>query len=114
MKFTITPLDPDGAEATSPEMTASVGEVLFHEMRRCFFGVIPPFDVLNVTLRAGEIVDTENRCFHWTPFELSPSEYEALKKEVLAHPQWRTEVDESFIGTVEEWSHWALVRAVSK
>src|SRR4051812_28034786 len=113
MKFTVTPLGPDGVGATSEERTASVGEVLFQEMR-CFFGVIPPLDVLNATLRGGQIVGAENRWFRWTPFELLPSEYEALKKEVLAHPQWKTELDESFVGTVDEWSHWALVRAVSK
>ena len=114
MKFTITPLSPDGIGAVSEEKTASIGQVLFQEMRRCFFGVIPPFEVLNATLREGQTIDTENRWFRWTPFELSSSEYEALKKEVLAHPQWKIEVDESFVGPVDEWSHWALVRSISK
>jgi len=41
-------------------------------------------------------------------------EYEELKRQVLAHPEWETDVDETFSGTIQEWSHWALVRAISK
>ena len=113
MTFTVTQLGLDEIGAESPEKTAPLGDVLFREMR-CFFGILPRFDVLNDTLREGQIVNAENQMFRWRPFELSRSEYEDLKREVLAHPEWETDVDETFSGTVQEWSHWALVRAISK
>lgn len=113
MTFTVTQLSLDCIGPESSEKSAPLGEVLFLEMR-CFFGVLPRFDVLNDTLREGEIVNGKNLMFRWRPFELSQSEYEDLKREVLAHPEWETEVDETFSGTIREWGHWALVRAISK
>jgi hypothetical protein len=113
MTFTVTQLDMDSIGPESPEKTAPLGKALFVEMR-CFFGVLPRLDVLNATLREGQIVNAENLMFRWRPFELSQFEYEDLKREVLAHPEWETDVDETFSGTVQEWSHWALVRAISK
>ncbi len=111
--FTVTELSLDDIGTESPAKTAPLGEVLFKEMR-CFFGVLPRLDVLNDTLSQGEIVNTENLLFRWRPFGLSGVEYEELKKEILAHPEWATDVDETFSGTIQEWSHWALVPAISK
>jgi hypothetical protein len=113
LTFTVTQLSEDGIGPESPKNTMPLGEALFGEMC-CFFGVLPRFDVLNGDLRQGQIVDTEDRLFQWIGFELSPAEYEELKQEVLSHPEWETDVDETFSGTIEEWSHWALVRAISK
>ena len=59
-------------------------------------------------------MNAKNQLFRWRPFELSLPEYEELKREVLAHPEWEADVDETFSGTIQEWSHWALVRAISK
>ena len=111
--FTMTQLFETGVGPQSPKKTMPLGEALFREMR-CFFGVLPRFDVLNGDLRQGQIVNSKNQQFEWAPFELSPSEYEQLKQEVLDHPEWKTDIDETFSGTVEEWSHWALVRSISK
>jgi len=113
MTFTVTQLSEDGIGPESPERSAALGEVLFREMQ-CFFGVLPRIDVLNDTLRDGQIVNARNQMFCWTSFELSESEYAELKREVLAHPEWETDVDETFSGTILEWGHWALVRAISK
>ena len=113
MTFTVTQLDEDSIEPESPEKTAPLGEVLFREMRR-FFHVLPRLDVLNDTLREGQIVNTINQMFRWRPFELSDSEYADLRREVLAHPEWEKDIDETFSGTIQEWSHWALVRSISK
>ncbi len=113
MTSRVTQLSEDGIGAESPEKIAPLGEVLFQEMR-CFFGVLPPLDVLNDTLREGEIVNGTNLMFRWRPFELSMPEHEELRREVLAHPEWETDGDETFSGTIREWSHWALVRAISK
>src|SRR5207245_6248612 len=73
MTFRVTQLSEDGIGAESPEKIAPLGEVLFQEMR-CFFGVLPPLDVLNDTLREGEIVNGKNLMFRWRPFELSMPE----------------------------------------
>jgi len=113
LTFTVMQLYEGAVGPESPKKTMPLGEALFREMR-CFFGVLPPFDVLNDDLRQGEIVNAKNQQFQWNPFELSAAEYEELKREVLAHPEWKTDVDETFSGTIEEWSHWALVRAISK
>lgn len=113
MTFTVTQLDIDSIGTESPVRTAPLGEALFLEMR-CFFGVLPRLDVLNETLRQGQIVNVDNQMYRWRPFELSQSAYEDLKREVLAHPEWETDVDETFSGTIREWSHWALVRAMNK
>jgi hypothetical protein len=113
MTFTVTQLAEDGIGPESPKTAAPLGEVLFHEMQ-CFFGVLPRFDVLNETLRKGQIVNAKNQMFQWCPFKLSRAEYEDLRRDVLAHPEWETDVDETFSGTIPEWSHWALVRAISK
>jgi len=113
MTFTVTQLREDGVGPESQELTAPLGEALFREMQ-CFFRVLPRLDVLNDTLREGEIVNTKNQMFRWIPFELSESEYADLKRDVLAHPEWETDVDDSFSGTIQEWSHWALVRSISK
>jgi len=113
MTFTVTQLTEEKIGPQSPEQTMSLGEALFQEMR-CFFGVLPRLDVLNATLRDGEVVNAKNQLFRWRPFELSASEYEKLRADVLSHPQWDTDVDETFSGTVQEWGHWALVRAISK
>jgi hypothetical protein len=113
LAFTVTQLCEDGMGPESPQITMPLGEALFKEMQ-CFFGVLPRFDVLNEDLRQGQIVNTKNQLFRWSRFELSPSEYEELKREVLSHPEWETDVDETFSGPVEGWSHWALVRAISK
>jgi hypothetical protein len=90
MTFTVTQLSEGGIGPESPKQSAPLGKVLFQEMR-CFFGVLPRFDVLNDTLREGQIVNAENQMFRWTPFELSGSEYEDLKREVLWHPEWETD-----------------------
>ncbi|MSR64741.1 MAG: hypothetical protein EXS18_03050 [Verrucomicrobiae bacterium] len=113
MTFTVTQLAEDSIGPESSKRTAPIGEVLFQEMR-CLFGVLPRFDVLNDTLRQGQIVNAKNQEFRWSAFELSRSEYGDLKREVLLHPEWETDVDETFSGTIQEWSHWALVRAISK
>ena len=78
-----------------------------------FLHVLPRFDVLNDILRQGQIVNVENQMFEWQPFELSNVEYENLTKDVLSHPEWKTEIDDTFSGAVNEWSHWALVRALN-
>ncbi len=111
--YTVTQLTESGICPESPKKTAPLGEVLFHEMQ-CFFGVLPPLDVLNDTLRQGQIVNVKNQLFQWSQFELSEVDYEELKGEVLAHPDWETDVDETFSGPISDWSHWALVRAISK
>ena len=113
LTFTVTQLSEDGIGPESPKKTLPLGEALFRQMR-CFFGVLPRFDVLNDTLRQGQIVNAQNQEFQWSAFELSNSEYDDLKREVLSHPEWETDVDEAFSGTIPEWSHWALVRAISK
>lgn len=113
MTFTVTQLSENGIGPESPEQTAPLGDALFREMR-CFFDVLPPLDVLNDTLRRGQIVNARNQMFRWTPFELSKADYVVLRREVITHPEWETDVDETFSGTIQEWSHWALLRAISK
>jgi len=113
MTFTVTQLSEDSIGPESLERNLPLGDVLFREMR-CFFNVLPRLDVLNDTLRQGEIVNARNQMFRWRPFELSQFDYDDLKREVLAHPEWETDVDETFTGTIQEWSHWALVRRISK
>ena len=113
LTFTVTQFSEDGIGPESPKKTLPIGEVLFQEIR-CFFGVLPRFDVLNDILRRGQIMNTENQQFQWNAFELTDLEYEDLRQEVLSHPEWDTDVDETFTEAIPEWSHWALVRALNK
>jgi hypothetical protein len=90
-----------------------LGEALFGEMR-CFFGVLPRFDVLNGDLRQGRSWIPRTDCFNGLDLSFRLPNTKSSKQEVLSHPEWETDVDETFSGTIEEWSHWALVRAISK
>lgn len=90
-----------------------LGEFLFKEAD-CFFGVLPPFAMLNSTLQKGKLFSTHNTILQWKPMRLSRSDYEMLQRSIKNNPQWGGEVDNGFKGSRKYWERWAILRFLDK
>jgi len=94
-------------------LSTRIGQFLFVEAG-CFFGVLPPFSMLNKTLMKGKIVSAHNTILEWKPLRLSRSQYEELQGSIKRNPQWGGEVDEAFRGSRKYWERWAILRSLEK
>ncbi len=103
----------DDIEKVVGSLSARIGQFLFVEAG-CFFGVLPPFSMLNKTLMKGKIVSAHNTILEWRPLRLSRSQYEELQKSIKKNPQWGGEVDERFRGSRKYWERWAILRSLEK
>lgn len=88
---------------------APLGYLLFVE-RACYFGVLPPYTILNKMLLDGGVTNPENVYLTWQPFSLTKQQYSWLKRSVEMNPHWGGEVDESYKGNRAYWEHWAMLR----
>ena len=100
------------SEKTEPRLVP-LGFFLFVEAN-CFFGVLPPFRLLNKTLEKGKIITSDGAVLEWRPKRISRIDYEQLKRAVRDNPRWGGEVDEGFRGSREYWQRWAILRSVQK
>ncbi|MDO3386375.1 hypothetical protein QWI17_11050 [Gilvimarinus sp. SDUM040013] len=107
------PLTEDGLGPEEGPFLEPLGYVLFVE-KACYFGVLPPIEILNEMFNEGSIVSNRNFNLLWSPFKLSNEEYRELVTAVETHPEWGGEVDTSFNGVAEDWGHWALIRSMEK
>jgi hypothetical protein len=93
--------------------SAPLGYFLFVEAA-CYFGVLPPFTMLNKTLAKGRLISGEGAVLEWTPMRLGRLQYEELKHSLEDNPQWGGEVDDNFRGSRKYWERWAILRTVDK
>ncbi len=93
--------------------SAHLGYFLFAEAHE-FFGVLPPYQVLNKTLEKGRLWSSDNTIFEWQPFRLSRTEYDDLKVAIEMNPGWGAEVHEEFQGSRKYFERWALLRTIEK
>jgi len=97
---------------------SDLASLLFVEMPKdCrtdgWFGVLPPHKVLIEILEFGQYVNGNNVLFEWSPFDLTEVHFEELQAAIKANPEWGIEI-EFPPDSEEDWSHWALVRALEK
>jgi len=92
---------------------ANLGYFLFEEAG-CYFGVLPPFNMLNKTMQTGRLISAENTVLEWKPRRISRMQYEELKRDIRRNPQWGGEVDEGYRGSRKYWERWAILRSVNK
>lgn len=92
---------------------APLGYFLFVEAA-CYFGVLPPFTMINKTLAKGRLISADNAVLEWEPMRISRMRYEELKRSVAANPGWGGEVDDGFRGSRKYWERWAILRSVDK
>ncbi|GAB1257820.1 hypothetical protein [Aurantivibrio plasticivorans] len=100
------------SEPAGPFRT-ELGYFLFVEAA-CFYGVLPPFTMLNSMLREGKIISTKNYLLEWQPFRMTRIDYEELKWAIQDNPTWGGEVDEGYRGSRKYWSRWAMLRTLDK
>ena len=105
------------AEKEGP-FESDLAKLLFVEMisgrkTNNWFGVVPPYKILKEILKDGAHVNTDNILFEWAPFELKEKDFEKILVDVKANPEWEIEI-EFPPDNEEDWSHWALVRALGK
>lgn len=115
MKITYTcrQLTAEGFGKRQGPYTRPVGYFLFVEAA-CYFGVLPPFRMLNNTLAQGRLISADNVLLEWQPFRIRRWDYEEVKRSLTANPQWGGEVDEGFRGSRKYWERWAILRSVEK
>ncbi|MGH1470663.1 MAG: hypothetical protein ACRBCS_05680 [Cellvibrionaceae bacterium] len=94
-------------------LSLEIGEFLFVEAG-CFFGVLPPYSMLNSTLMKGRLFSAHNTILEWKPMRLSRLDYEELQASIKNNPQWGGEVDERFRGSRKYWERWAILRSLEK
>lgn len=102
-----------GLSEKSDPITAPLGYFLFVEAN-CFFGVLPPFRMLNKTLEKGRLITADGAVLEWKPKRISRLHYEQLKRSLKENPRWGGEVDDRFRGSREYWQRWAILRSVEK
>ncbi|MGI1679830.1 MAG: hypothetical protein K6L75_13900 [Cellvibrionaceae bacterium] len=103
----------NGFGDNNASLTAELGEFLFVEAG-CFFGVLPPFSMLNSTLMKGKLFSAHNTILEWEPRRISRSAYEELQRSIKNNPQWGGEVDNRFKGSRKYWERWAILRSLEK
>ncbi|MGQ9425538.1 hypothetical protein ACXYTJ_07710 [Gilvimarinus sp. F26214L] len=103
----------DGLGEREGPYTAPLGYFLFAEAA-CYFGVLPPYSMLNKTLGEGRLVSAGNMVLEWQPMRINRLQYEELKRSVQANPHWGGEVDDGFRGSRKYWERWAILRSLQK
>lgn len=93
--------------------SAPLGYFLFVEAA-CYFGVLPPFSMLNKTLSTGRLISADGAVLEWQPKRIGRLQYEELKHSLEDHPEWGGEVDDNFRGSRKYWERWAILRTVDK
>lgn len=113
IKFTKRQFLAKGMSDPAGPFRTELGYFLFVEAA-CFYGVLPPFTMLNGMLSEGRIISTKNYLLQWEPFRIKRIDYEELKWAIQDNPQWGGEVDEGFRGSRKYWSRWAMLRNLEK
>lgn len=93
--------------------SAPLGYFLFVEAA-CYFGVLPPFSMINKTLSQGRLISADNAVLEWEPRRINRLHYEELKDSLEQNPSWGGEVDDAFRGSRKYWERWAILRSVEK
>lgn len=113
IEYTFREILEDGVSNPVGPFRAELGYFLFVEAA-CFFGVLPPFRMLNNKLMTGRMISTQGRVLEWEPRRINRIHYEQLKRSIKANPEWGGEVDDGFRGSREYWERWAILRSVAK
>jgi hypothetical protein len=103
----------DGLGEREGPFLAPLGYFLFVEAA-CYFGVLPPFSMLNKTLSKGRLISAGGAVLEWRPQRIGRLQYEELKHSLEDHPEWGGEVDDNFRGSRKYWERWAILRTVDK
>lgn len=102
-----------GLSEKSEPRTVPLGYFLFVEAN-CFFGVLPPYRMLNKTLEKGRLIAADGSILEWETKRISRMQYEQLKRTVRDNPRWGGEVDEGYRGSRKYWERWAILRSIQK
>ena len=113
IQYTKRRIGEDGIGAVEGPYWAPLGCFLFVE-RACYFGVLPPYSILNKMLLDGYTINPNNVYLSWQSFSLTKQQYSALKNSIVMNPGWGGEIDESYKGNRAYWEHWAMMRLSSQ
>lgn len=103
----------DGLGERTGPFSAPLGYFLFVEAA-CYFGVLPPFTMINNTLVKGRLISADNVVLEWRPMRINRLHYDDLKHSLEDNPTWGGEVDDGFRGSRKYWERWAILRSVDK
>lgn len=103
----------DGLAAKQGPFAEPLGKLLFANAKS-FYGILPPYTLLRKNLQKGRLLGCDGVLYEWQPFRLSRLDYDQLKADLKANPQWGGEVIEGYKGSRVYWDRWAILKAATR